>query len=45
MDFYAFIREAVIAGASDIHCAAGNRPALRIHGKICFPEGHPMKKF
>lgn len=42
MDFYAFIRDAVIAGASDIHCAAGNKPALRIHGKICFPEDHPL---
>lgn len=35
-DFMEIIREGVSLDASDIHLAAGNRPAYRINGKVTF---------
>ena len=42
MDFDSFVKNAVLNGASDIHLSAGNRPAVRINGKICFDESEPV---
>lgn len=41
MDFDSFVKNAVLQGASDIHLAAGNKPAIRLHGKIYFDENEP----
>ncbi len=42
MDFDSFVKNAVLNGASDIHLSTGNRPAVRINGKICFDESEPV---
>lgn len=42
MDFDSFVKNAVLQGASDIHLAAGNKPAIRLHGKIYFDENEPV---
>jgi twitching motility protein PilT len=36
MDFFQIVKAGVANSASDIHLAAGNRPAYRINGKMCF---------
>lgn len=42
MDFDLYVKNAVLNGASDIHLSAGNRPAVRLNGKICFDESEPV---
>lgn len=42
MDFDLYVKNAVLNGASDIHLSAGNRPAVRLNGKICFDESEPL---
>lgn len=38
MDFYDLVLDAVRKGASDIHLAANNRPAYRLHGTMNYVE-------
>jgi len=42
MDFFQIVKDGVARHASDIHLAAGNRPAYRINGKMCFLDAPPL---
>lgn len=41
MDVIKFIEQAVESRASDIHFASGNKPAVRINGKIVYAQDEP----